>query len=245
MNGGERFDVFLSYHWQDHARVEALAQGLRREGLRVLLDRWYLTPGRPWPQELEEILGQCGAVAVCVEGDGPWQQREAYQALACQAKDPGFPVIPVLLPEAEPPLGFLGQNTWAGRPGRDDPTLPALLAAAIRGKPPGPELQARVSQTLATLCPYRGLLFFRGGRCARFSAAGRKLLDSLVRRWPGRASSRWWAPRGAANPPWCGPGCCRPCGRVGRRPGNGHRRARRPPPARPGRGSPAAVGSRP
>ena len=163
MNGGERFDVFLSYHWQDHARVEALAQGLRREGLQVFLDRWYLTPGRPWPQRLEEILGQCGAVAVCVgKGEmGPWQQREAYQALARQAKDPGFPVIPVLLPEAEPPLGFLGQNTWVDYRAGDDPTLPALLAAAVRGEPPGPELQARVSQTLATLCPYRGLLYFR------------------------------------------------------------------------------------
>ncbi len=163
MNGGDKFDVFLSYHWRDHDRVEALAQGLRREGLQVFLDRWYLTPGLPWPQELEEILGQCGAVAVCVgPGEmGPWQQREAYQALARQAREPKFAVIPVLLPGAEPPLGFLGQNTWVDYRAGDDPTLLALLTAAIRGEPPGPELQARVSQTLAALCPYRGLLYFR------------------------------------------------------------------------------------
>ena len=42
------FDVFLSYHWRDHAAVEALAQRLRDAGLNVFLDRWYLTPGTNW-----------------------------------------------------------------------------------------------------------------------------------------------------------------------------------------------------
>ena len=163
MSGGERFDVFISYHWQDRERVEVLAQGLRQEGLKVFLDRWYLTPGQPWPQRLEEILGQCGAVAVFIgPGEmGPWQQREANQALARQTREPGFPVIPVLLPGAEPPLGFLGQNTWVEYRGGEDPGLLALLTAAIRGAPPGPELQARLSETLVALCPYRGLLYFR------------------------------------------------------------------------------------
>jgi hypothetical protein len=40
-----RFDVFLSYHWRDHAQVESLAHRLREQGLQVFLDRWYLTPG--------------------------------------------------------------------------------------------------------------------------------------------------------------------------------------------------------
>jgi hypothetical protein len=160
MSGGDRFDVFLSYRWRDHDRVEALAQGLRQEGLRVFLDRWYMTPGRPWPQELEEVLAQCGAVAVCVGAGemGPWQQREANQALTRQAQEPGYPVIPVLLPGAEPPLGFLGQNTWVDCRAGEDKTGLALLAAAVRGEAPGPELQERVNQTLAALCPYRGLL---------------------------------------------------------------------------------------
>ena len=43
---------------------------------------------------------------------GSWQQREADVALDLQSKSPDFPVIPVLLPGSEPPLGFLGQLMW-------------------------------------------------------------------------------------------------------------------------------------
>lgn len=57
--GGEKmgyaadpYDVFFSCHWRDHIPVEAVAQALRQQGLKVFLDRWYLIPGRPWPQTL-------------------------------------------------------------------------------------------------------------------------------------------------------------------------------------------------
>ena len=78
------FDVFLSYHWRDHAQVEGLARRLQEQGLQVFLDRWYLTPGKSWLEALETMLGQCRAVAVCLgPGDmGPWQQREQYLAPA-------------------------------------------------------------------------------------------------------------------------------------------------------------------
>ena len=77
------YDVFCSYSWRERTAVEAVAQVLQRRGLRVFLDRWYLMPGRPWPQALEEILASCRAVAVFVgpQALGPWQLREAYLAL--------------------------------------------------------------------------------------------------------------------------------------------------------------------
>ena len=109
----DQFDVFLSYHWRDHAQVEALARRLREQKLSVFLDRWYLTPGQSWPKELEATLARCRAVAVCIgQGEmGPWQQREQYLALerqvAAERRGQNFPVIPVLLPGAEPPLGAL------------------------------------------------------------------------------------------------------------------------------------------
>jgi hypothetical protein len=34
MSTGTTFDVFLSYHWRDHARVEVVARWLRDHGLR-------------------------------------------------------------------------------------------------------------------------------------------------------------------------------------------------------------------
>jgi hypothetical protein len=35
------------------------------------------------------------------------------------------------------------------------------LVRAIHGQPPGPDAQETVRNTLATICPYRGLLYFR------------------------------------------------------------------------------------
>lgn len=143
----DHFDVFLSYHCRDHAQVEALARRLREQKLSVFLDRWYLAPGQSWPKALETTLAQCRAVAVCIgQGEmGSWQQREQYLALERQAaaerRGQSFPVIPVLLPGSEPPLGFLSQNTWVDFRARgDDPIRLTTLVRAIHGKPPGPSL---------------------------------------------------------------------------------------------------------
>ncbi len=162
------YDVFLSYHWRDHAQVEALAHRLREQKLTVFLDRWYLTPGQSWPKALETTLASCRAVAVCLgQGEmGPWQQREQYLALerqvAAERRGQTFPVIPVLLPGAEPPLGFLSQQSWVDFRARvDDPVLLTTLINAVHGQPPGPDALEAVRNTLATLCPYRGLLYFR------------------------------------------------------------------------------------
>ncbi len=158
------YDVFVSYHWRDRATVEALARTLRDLGLRVFLDRWYLHPGCAWPQELEAVMSACQAAAICIGAGemGPWQQREANMALQRQAREPAFPVIPVLMPGADPVLGFLGQNTWVDLRGRpDDPALIAILAGAISGKAPGPDARESIRLTLGAICPYRGLLYFR------------------------------------------------------------------------------------
>ncbi len=97
MSADNRFDVFLSYNSRDHVPVEVVARWLRDQGLKVL-----------------QALGTCRAAAVFVGSRemGDWQQREQYVALERQARDSTFLVIPVLLPQADPGLGFLGQNTW-------------------------------------------------------------------------------------------------------------------------------------
>lgn len=158
------YDVFLSYNNRDHAAVEAIAAGLREQGISVFLDRWYLVAGTPWPEHLESVLNSCRSAAIILgpHGTGRWQQREQYLALERQARDPAFPVIPVLLLGADPALGFLSLNTWVDlRRGIDEPGASALLAAAVRGEPPGPESRRRAATTLSTICPYRGLRFFR------------------------------------------------------------------------------------
>ena len=86
----------------------------------------------------ENVVRSCGAVAVCIgPGEmGPWQQRETNMALERQAREREFPVIPVLLPGAEPVLGFLNQNTSIDfRSGPSDSDLIGILAGAIRRNP--------------------------------------------------------------------------------------------------------------
>jgi TIR domain len=143
--------------------VERVARDLTERGISVFLDRWYLTPGQPWPQALEETLAACKAVAVFVgaEGLGPWQQRERDLALDRQAGEPGFPVVPVLLSRADPALGFLKLNTWVDLSGAHDDEAIAVLAAAVRGEPPGPLARQRSEAVRAVVCPYRGLRPFR------------------------------------------------------------------------------------
>jgi len=160
----DAYDVFFSYNSQDHALVQAVAESLRQRGRSVFLDRWYLVPGRPWPQALENVLSRCRAVAIFLgpQGMGRWQQSEAYLALDRQTRNWEFPVVPVLLPGADPALGFLALNTWVDlRSSIDDPVAVAVLDAAIRGESPGPDVADRVAATLASVCPYRGLRPFR------------------------------------------------------------------------------------
>ena len=79
----DSFDVFFSYSTRDHTAVEMVARHLSARGLRVFLDRWYLAPGQPWPQVLEQTIDRCLAVAVFIGADGlcRWQQRERDLAL--------------------------------------------------------------------------------------------------------------------------------------------------------------------
>ncbi len=180
-----RYDLFVSYHWRDHGAVEAVARTLRDRGLRVFLDRWYLTPGQSWPQALERVLENCDAVAVFLgpEGMGSWQQREQDLALDRKSRQQGFPVIPVLLPGSDPPLGFLKLQTWVDlRDGVDDALQLTVLEKSIRGEPPGPDLQERIDANLAGICPYRGLNPFREEDAAFFcgrEAFTRKLIEAV------------------------------------------------------------------
>lgn len=193
---------------------------MRGQDLTVFLDRWYLTPGQSWLKALEATLAQCRAVAVCIgQGEmGSWQQREQYLALERQAtaerRGQRFPVIPILLPGAEPPLGFLNQNTWIDLRSRvDDPILLHTLIRAIHGQPPGPDAQETVRETLATICPYRGLLHFRE-EDAPFFFGREEAVTQLVRELGSIVLWRLSGPRAAGSPRSLGRDSCRHYGQV-------------------------------
>jgi TIR domain len=180
------YDLFLSYNSADHVLVEEIACRTREQHLKPFLDRWDLVPGVRWRPRLEEILSTCKAVAVCIgPGEmGRWQQREVDVALDLQANHPSFPVIPVLLPGCEPPLGFLRQLTWVDLRNRSFDEAIIILAKAARGEPPGPDLQRAIDSLRASICPYRGLLYFREEDAPFFfgrEAGIDKLVDAVQR----------------------------------------------------------------
>src|SRR5262249_11468764 len=150
------------------------------------LDRWYLAPGLRWRSKLEDTLNSCKAVAIFVGPSemGPWQQREADVALDLQSRRPHLPVIPVLLPGCEPPLGFLRQLTWVDLRPQTLDLGTVILAQAARGEAPGPDIQKQLNAVRASICPYRGLLHFREEDAPFFfgrEAALEKLLETVQR----------------------------------------------------------------
>jgi hypothetical protein len=190
------YDLFLSYNSADHGVVEQIARKLRGERLEPFLDRWYLAPGARWRSELEKTLSLCKAVAIFVgRGEmGSWQQREVDVALDLQSRSPHFPVIPVLLPGCEPPLGFLRQLTWVDLRTQTHDLGVVILAKAARGEAPGPDLQEHLDAVRVSICPYRGLLHFREEDAPFFfgrEAAIDKLMDAVQRQpfeWFGSAT---------------------------------------------------------
>src|SRR6516162_8987068 len=180
------YDLFLSYNSADHTLVEEIARKIRDQRLEPFLDRWYLVPGARWRARLEQILSSCKAVAIFVgPGEmGRWQQREVDVALDLQANCPSLPVIPVLLPGCEPPLGFLRQLTWVDLRNQAVDQAIVILAKAVRGEPPGPDLQRAFDSIRTSVCPYRGLLHFREEDAPFFfgrQAAIDKLVDAVQR----------------------------------------------------------------
>ncbi len=178
MSNENKYDVFLSYNSLDHLHVERIANALRERGCSPFVDRWYLTPGKDWVVALEQALQASRSVAIFL-GDremGRWQQRERAWALDQLAGRNDFPVIPVLLPGSEPPLGFMKQLMWIDL--RIDPTDSAQidkLAAAIRQE--NSELNEK-PEPRTVLCPYRGLLAFRE-EDAEFFFGRQKYTDDL------------------------------------------------------------------
>lgn len=160
------FDVFLSHNSRDKPAVERVGEKLRRGGIEPWLDKWHLTPGRPWHEELAVVLRACAACAVFVgpHGLGDWVREELAVALERAARDRGFRLFLVLLPGLPEPFDatslppFLSTRTWIDlRKGVDDARGIQALINAVKGVPLGPET---VTERDGDVCPYRGLSTF-------------------------------------------------------------------------------------
>ncbi len=155
--------VFISYNRRDAAHARALDDWLRAQGETTFFDQRDLGGGQLWLDDLERAIGTTAtAVAVLVgpNGLGNTQKYEFQFALTRQTGEPGFPVIPVILPGTPLAIltGFIGLQTWVDFSGTTsplgDPAGLQHLLAATRRLTPGSE------NIRGTVCPYKGLNYF-------------------------------------------------------------------------------------
>lgn len=160
------FDVFLSHNSREKAVVERIAEKLKSEKVEPWLDKWCLTPGGDWQDELAEGLRRSNSCAVFVgpDGIGNWERMEFKLATDRMAKDRAFRVFLVLLPDLPEPFDasllppFLNTRTWVDmRKGISDPRAFQTLINAVKGVAPGPETPIALRDDI---CPYRGLRAF-------------------------------------------------------------------------------------
>lgn len=122
--------VFLSYSREDVAKAQAVAAALEREGHSVWWDR-QLHGGSRFSKEIERALKNAEAVVVLwsrASIESAWVQDEA-----AEGRD-GDRLVPVLIDDSKPPLGFrqyqaVDLTTWKGRPG--DGVIKAVHAAIL------------------------------------------------------------------------------------------------------------------
>jgi WD40 repeat protein len=158
-----RYDVFLSYNSVDVDAVEDLARRLTTANLSVWFDRWRITAGDDWQDELADGLARSDGCLVFVgrAGIGDWARQELKVALDRAAKRPSYRVVPVLLPGAGVPFDptvelppFLRLRSWLDlRGGLGGDQVVRQVVEAVQGVAPGPPPAAGEHAA----CPYRGL----------------------------------------------------------------------------------------
>jgi hypothetical protein len=111
-----QFDVFLAHNSQDKPQVRAIANKLKRRGIKVWIDEEQILPGRPFQDVIQQAIQNVKSAAIFIGsgGLGKWQILE-LRSLISRFVDADIPVIPVLLPGVEGIPGdllFLQELNW-------------------------------------------------------------------------------------------------------------------------------------
>lgn len=140
-----RNHVYLSYNPQTQPFVGDLALRLRGDArLSFWFEPWHAIPGRPIQEQMEDALGEATSCAVFIGSDGieGWQNEQMRAAIQAHVEDdPGYRVIPVLLPGVERPKTrdlprFLRLYHPVQFGSTDDDQAFRALLAGILGIPP-------------------------------------------------------------------------------------------------------------
>ena len=171
---------FLSYNSQDFELAQALEAELARTdpGGSIFFAPKSLRPGAYWMPALANDIAEATAFVLMVgeKGLGPWQATEYYEAYGRRVKEPGFPLILLLLDRAgvsAPGLPFLRQLHWIVTAEPASATSVAqLMDAAAGGGAPAGELWRHTA-------PYRGLAAMTESDADFFFGRGRETAEVI------------------------------------------------------------------
>jgi hypothetical protein len=180
------FDVFLSHSSKDKAVVRALAERLRKDGLKVWFDEWEIKPGDSIPAKIEEGLERARVLVLCMSANAfgsDWAQLEAGTFRFRDPLNKQRRFIPIRL-DAAPIKGSLAQFLCIGwLPEVREQEYPKLLTACYPpARPAGlTEAQQRFQSAILSLghtASVRSVAWSPDGQRALSGAA-----DNTVRLW--------------------------------------------------------------
>src|SRR5262245_52660590 len=140
------FDVFLSHSSRDKADVRAVADRLKKDGLKVWFDEWVLKPGDSIPSRIEEGLEHSRVLVLFMSANAFGSEWATLESYTFRFKDPlnkERRFIPLRLDEA-PIKGSLAQFLYIDWLPEDREQEYAKLLEACRppAKPSVAEAQA-------------------------------------------------------------------------------------------------------
>ncbi|VVB62484.1 TIR domain protein [uncultured archaeon] len=100
------YDVFLSYSSKDKKTVQALAERLRKDGLRAWLDAWAIKPGDSIPLKIQHGVEQSHTLLMCMSQvyfDSEWGKGEHLTLLFRDPTNTQRRFIPLLIEDCNPP----------------------------------------------------------------------------------------------------------------------------------------------
>src|SRR5436309_16135863 len=129
-----KYDVFLSHSAKDKTVVRAVAERLRKDGLKVWFDEWVLKAGDSIPAKIEDGLEHSRVLVLCMSANAfgsDWAQLESQMFRFRDPLNKERRFIPRRLDDA-PIKGSLAQFLYINwRPGDREQEYARLLDACL------------------------------------------------------------------------------------------------------------------